>query len=125
MENFRNRRKVDFFNRGDDEKNIKQPAKITFNGIHEPFRNHDSYTFKQNEVLMEKPIYVGYFILEMSKRLLYKIYWDKLQANFGKKKIKIHHVDTDAIELSITSKIFIKDLKNLRLKGTSWFLQFQ
>ena len=42
------------------KKIIKQQSKLTFNGIHKFYTKHDSYTFKQNEGLMEKPIYLGY-----------------------------------------------------------------
>ena len=47
MENIRNRRKVDFFEKDDNEKNIKQQSKLIFNGIHKSYTNYDSYTFKQ------------------------------------------------------------------------------
>ena len=31
------------------------------------YENYDSYTFKQNEILMDKPIYLGFSVLEISK----------------------------------------------------------
>ena len=56
MENVRNRIKEDFIRKDDSDKIIKQQSKITFNGIHKSYENYDSYTFKQNGVLMYKPI---------------------------------------------------------------------
>ena len=43
-------------------------------------------TFKQNEVLMDKPIYLGFTALELSKLLMYETFYDKLQ-HYLKKKI--------------------------------------
>ena len=54
------------------DKILKQQSKITFNGFHKSYENYDSYTFKQNEVLMDKPIYLGLTILELIKLLMYE-----------------------------------------------------
>ena len=56
MENVRNRCKIEFIKKSDTDKIIKQQSKLTFNGIHKSYENYDSYTFKQNEVPMDKPI---------------------------------------------------------------------
>ena len=71
MENVRNRIKVDFIRKDDTDKKIKQQSKLTCAGVHKPYENCDSYTFKQNEVLMDKPIYLGFAILALSKLLMY------------------------------------------------------
>ena len=68
LENVRSRLKVEF----NLEKIIAYQSKLTFNGIHKPYTNFYSYTFKQNEVLMEKPVYLGFAILELSKLLMYE-----------------------------------------------------
>ena len=72
MENVRNRLKIKFINKDDYREIIKQQSKLTFNGIHKAYENCDSYTFKQNEVLMDKPIYLGFTVLELSKLLMYE-----------------------------------------------------
>ena len=46
---------------------MKQQSKSTFNGIHKSYENDDSFTFKQNQVDMDKAIYDGFAILELSK----------------------------------------------------------
>ena len=79
MENVRNRLKIKFIKRDEYRGIIKQQSKLTFNGIYKSYENCDSYTFKQNEVLMEKPIYLGFTVLELSKLLLYETYYDTLQ----------------------------------------------
>ena len=56
---------------------IKQQSKLSFNRIHKSFENCDSYTFQQNEVLMDNPIYLGFTVLELSKLLMYETFYDK------------------------------------------------
>ena len=74
VENVRNRCTIDFIKEGETDKIIKQQSKLTFNGIHKSYENCDSYTFKQSEVLMDKPIYFGFAILELSKLHMYERY---------------------------------------------------
>ena len=113
MENVRNRLKIKFIKKDDYREIIKHQSKPTFNGIHKSYENCDSYTFKQNEVLMDKPIYLGFTVLELSKLLMYETYYDKLQPYFGQEKIQLHYMDTDSFVLSVNTKDIIKDLKNL------------
>ena len=113
MENVRNRLKTKFFKKDDYREIIKEQSKLTFNGIHKPYENCDSYTFKQNEVLMDKPIDLGFSVLELSKLLMYATYYDILQPCFGQENIQLHYMDTDSFVLSINTKDNIKDLKNL------------
>ena len=70
MENVRNRCKIEFIKKDNVKKIIKQQRKLTFNGIHKSYTKNGNYTFKQNEVLMDKPIYLGYAVLELSKLLM-------------------------------------------------------
>ena len=92
---------------------MKQQSKLTFNGIHKSYDNCDSYTFKQNEVLMDKPIYLGFSVLELSKLLMYETYYEKLQPYFGYENIQLHYMDTDSFVLSVNTKNIVTDLKNL------------
>ena len=113
MENVRNRLKKKFIKKDDHKEIIKQQSKLTFNGIHKSYENCDSYTFKQNEVLMDKPIYLGFTVLELSKLLMYETYYDILQPYFGQENIQLHYIDTDAFVLSLKTQDIIKDLKKL------------
>ena len=83
MEKVRNRLKIKFVKKNDYREILKQQSKLTFNGIHKSYENCDSYTFKQNEVHMDKPIYLGFSVLELSKLLMYETYYDILQPYFG------------------------------------------
>ena len=112
MENVRNGLKK-FIKKVDTDKFLKQESKLTLSGIHKSYENCDSYTFKQNEVFMEKPISLGFAVLELSKLLLYESYYDKLQPYFGQGNLHLHFMDTDSFVLSMNTKVIIKDLKNL------------
>ena len=112
-ENVRNRLKIKFFKKDDYREIIKQQSKLIFNGIHKSYENCYSYTVRQNEVLMDKPIYLGCTILELSKLLMYETYYDKLQPYFGQENIQLHYMDTDSFILKVNTKDIIKDLKNL------------
>ena len=64
----------EFIKKDDCEELTKEISKLTFNGIHKSFEKFDSYTFKQNEVLMDKPKYLGFAVLKLSKILMYETY---------------------------------------------------
>ena len=113
MENVRNRLKIKFIKKDDHKEIIKQHPKLTFNGIHKSYDNCDSYAFKQNEVLMDKPIYLGFSVLKFSNLLMYETYYDILQPYFGQENIQLHYMDTDSFILSVNTKDIIKRLKNL------------
>ena len=113
MENVRNRLKIKFVKKDDYTEIIKQQSKLTLNGIHKSYENCYSYRVKQNEVLMDKPIYLGFSVLELSKLHMYETYYDILQPYFGQENIQLHYFDTDAFVLSLKTQDIIKDLKNL------------
>ena len=62
---------------------------------------------------MDKPIYLGFSVLQLSKLLMYETYYDKLQPYFGRENIQLHYMDTDSFVLSVNTKDIIIDLKNL------------
>ena len=72
MEHVRNRLRLEFNKKDDFKKIIKEQSKLTFNGIHKPYENCDIYTFIQNEVLTDEPIYLGLAVLELSKLHMYE-----------------------------------------------------
>ena len=111
MENVRNRLKIKFIRKDDCREIKKQQSKLTFNGIHKSYNNCDSYTFKQNEVLMDKPIFLGFSVLELSKLLMYETYYDKLQPYFGEKKIECHYMDS----VTKDTPIIIKENENIKI----------
>ena len=61
---------------------------------------------------MDKPIYLGFSVLELSKLIMYGTYYDNLQPYFGQENIQLHYMDTDSFVLSINTKNNIKDLKS-------------
>ena len=77
MEKVRNRIRLELFEKDYSKNTIKQQSKLTFNEIHKSYGNCDSYTFKQNKVLMDKLIYLGLVIIELSKLHMYETYYDK------------------------------------------------
>ena len=62
---------------------------------------------------MDKPINLGFSVLELSKLHMYETYYDKLQSYFGQENLQLIYMDTDSFVLSVNTKDIIKDLKNL------------
>ena len=113
LENIRNRLKEVFNKKCEKDKSIKQQSKLTFNGIQKSYTKHISYNFKQKDAVMDKPIYAGSSISEMSKLHLYETSDDELQPFFGQESLQLLCRDSDGFVISISTNDIIKDLKDL------------
>ena len=109
VENVRNR-VIEIITKDDNDKIFKQQSKLLFNGIRKSYTNYDSYTFKQNEILMDEPIYLGFAVLELSKLLMYGTFYDTLQPFFGEKNIQLHYTDSVAKDTN-----FLKNNENIKI----------
>ena len=113
LENVRNRLNLELIKKDSIKKIVDQQSKLTFNGIQKAYENYYSFTYKINEIVMDKAIYVGFAILELSKLHMYETYYHILQPYFGQENLQLHYLDTDGVILSMETKDIIKDLKNL------------
>ena len=113
LENVRNHLELELNKNDDIKKVIKRQSKLTFNGIHKSYENYDSYTFEKNGVVMDKAIFVGFAILELSKLHKYETYYDTLQPSFGQENLQLYYIDTYGMILSMNTKNKINDLKTL------------
>ena len=113
LENIRSRLDLELIKKDNFKKIVDQQSKLTFNSIQKTYENYYSFTYKKNEIVMDKAIYVGFAILELSKLHMYETYYDILQPYFGQENLQLHYVDTNGMFLSMKTKDIIKDLKNL------------
>ena len=66
---------------------------------------------KITKVKMNKPIYLGLSILEISKLLMCEFWYDYLKAKYGD-NVKLCYMDTDSFIMNIKTKDFYKDIAN-------------
>ena len=64
---------------------------------------------KKTEVKMNKPIYIGQAILDLSKTLMYEFWHDYLKPMYGD-KIRLCYIDTDSFITHIKTDDFYKDI---------------
>ena len=63
-------------------------------------------------MLMYKPIYLGFSVLDLSKWLMYEKYFDKLLPYFGQEILKLHYMGCDGFVQSFETQNIINHLKN-------------
>jgi hypothetical protein len=56
-------------------------------------------TFSQDSIFLNSPIYVGFFILEKAKFILYSFFYNVLKKHYGD-NVKLLYTDTDSLFLS-------------------------
>ena len=66
---------------------------------------------KKVEVKMNKPIYRGQAILDISKTLMYEFWYDYIKPMYGD-KAKLFYTDTDSLVMHIKTEDFYKDIAN-------------
>ena len=66
---------------------------------------------KKTRVKMNKPLYLGMPILDISKRLMYKFWYDYFKPKYGD-RTKLCYTDTDSFIIHIITEDFFKDISN-------------
>ena len=66
---------------------------------------------KKTKVKMNKPIYVGLSILEISKILMYEFWYDYMKAKYND-NVKLCYMDTDSFVMHIKTNDFYKDISD-------------
>ena len=66
---------------------------------------------KKTKVKMNKPIYLGLSILEISKTLMYKFWYDYMKPKYDN-NVKLCYMDTDSFIMNIKTNDFYKNIAN-------------
>ena len=66
---------------------------------------------KKTKVQMNKPIYLGTSILDISKTLMHEIWYGYIKAKFGG-RAKLCYIDTDSLIHLIMTENFYEDIAN-------------
>ena len=64
---------------------------------------------KKVEVKMNKPIYLGQAILDISKTLMYEFWYDYIKPKY-EDKARLYYMDTDSFVMHIKTEDFYKDI---------------
>ena len=72
---------------------------------------------KKTKVKMNKPIYLGMSILDISETLMYEFSYDYLKLNY-RDKAKLCYTDTDSFIIHIITEDFFEDISN---NVESWY----
>ena len=109
MENIRKHRDIKLVTT-DKRRNklVSEPNYHTMNYISEDL---SIIEMNKTKVKMNKPIYLGLSILEISKLLMYEFWYDYMKPKYGNNK-KLRYMDTDSFIKNIKTKDFCKDIAN-------------
>ena len=107
MENIRNRVNVKLVNT--EEKLKKLIAKPNFRSQKIFSENLVSVHMKKTSLTMNKPVYLGMCILDLSKTIMFDFHYNYIKPKYGN-KAKLLFTDTDSLMYEIETEDFFKDI---------------
>ena len=107
MENIRNRVNVKLVDSGEQFK--KLAAKPNYNSRKIFNENLVSVHMKKTSLTMDKPVYLGMSILDLSKIIMFDFYYNYIKPKYGN-RVKLLFTDTDSFLFEIQTEDFYKDI---------------
>ena len=109
MENIRKHRNIKIVTT-DKKRNklVSEPNYHTINYISEDL---SIIEMNKTKVKMNKPIYLGSSILDISKKLMYEFWYDYMKPKYND-KVKLCYMDTDSFVMNNKTNDFYKDIAN-------------
>ena len=109
MENVRKHRDIKLVTT--DKKRSKLVSEPNYHMINLISENLSIIKMRRTKVKMNKPIYLGLSILEISKLLMYEFWYDYMKPKYGD-NVKLCYMDTDSFIMNIKTEDFYKDIAN-------------
>ena len=80
-----------------------------FGNTMENVRKHRDIKLVTTDKKMNKPVYLGLSILEISKTLMYEFWYDYMKPKYGD-DVKLCYMNTDSFTIHIKTEDFYKDI---------------
>ena len=109
MENVRKHRDIKLVTT--EEKRIKLVSEPNYHTTKHFSKNLLAIEMKKTKVKMNKPVYLGMSILDISKTLMYEFWYDYVKPKY-KEKAKLCYMDTDCFVIIIFTETFFEDINN-------------
>ena len=94
-----------------DKKRIKLVSEPNYHTMNYISEDLSIIEMKRTKVKMNKPIYLGLSILEISKLLMYEVWYDYMKSKYGD-NVKLYYMDTDSFIMNIKTEDFYKNSTN-------------
>ena len=107
MENVRNRVDIQLVNR--KEKALKLFSKTNFDKRTIFSENLIAVHMHKKKIKLDKPIYLGMSILDLSKTLMYDFHYNYIKPKYGENS-RLLFTDTDSLMYEIKTEDFYKDI---------------
>ena len=109
MENVRKHRDIKLVTT--DKKRSKLVSEPNYHTMNYISENLSIIEMNKTKVKMNKPIYLGPSILDISKMLMYEFSYDYMKPKYDD-KVKLCYMDTDSFIINIKTEDFYKDIAN-------------
>ena len=109
MENIRKHRDIKLVTT--NKKRSKLVSETNYHTINYISEDLSIIEMNKTKVKMNKPIYLGLSILEISKLLMYEFWYDYMKPKYGN-NVKLCYMDTDSFIMNIKTEDFYKDIAN-------------
>ena len=106
MENIRKHRNIKLVTTNKKRSKLVSEPNLELNLISE---NLSIIEMKKTKIKMNKPIYLGLSILEISKILIYEFWYDYVKPKYND-NVKLCYMDTDSFVMNIRANDFYKDI---------------
>ena len=107
MENIRKHRDIKLVTT--DKKRSKLVSEPNYHTINLISEDLSIIEMKKTKVKMNKPIYLGLSILEISKTLMYEFWYDYMKPKYND-NVKLCYMDTDSLIMNIKANDFYEDI---------------
>ncbi|XP_066920804.1 uncharacterized protein [Clytia hemisphaerica] len=107
MENVREHKNIKLVN--SERKRKMYASKVNYKNTVRFTDKFMAMNMRRNKVVMNKPVYLGFAILDLSKTVMYEFHYDYIKPKYGG-AAKLMYMDTDSLVYHIKTKDFYGDI---------------